>query len=86
MRQQKRAVLKKYKSNSLYYKFYFLPLVIVLLTASYSIYLGVKAFKIISYAMFAGQQYIYSPMSSFYRKYRPYLQAKLKFAALINSK
>lgn len=79
MRRQKRAVMKQYKSKSLYYKFYFLPLLIVLLAASYSICLCIKVLKVAIYIGFAGQQYIYNPLRAFYQKYRLYLQ---KFSLL----
>ncbi|GEM_PF-1278024 len=82
MRRQKRAVMKQYKGKPLYYKFYFLPLLLLLLAASYSICLGIKVMNMAIYIGFAGQQYIYNPLRVFYQKYRLYLQAKFNLLRL----
>lgn len=82
MCQQKRGLLKKYQQKSLYYKFYFLPLLMLLLAVAYSIYLGLKGFIICRYAVLAARHYIYKPMSSFIQKYRLYLQGKISLLRL----
>lgn len=82
MQQQKNSDLKKYKSKSLYYKFYFLPLLLLLLPAVYSIYLGLKGMKLLDYAVLTGKQHFYNPVKSSYQKYRIYLQAKFSLLRL----
>lgn len=76
MRQQKNSDLKKYSSKSLYNKFYFLPLLLLLLAAIYGIYISLKGMKLLNYAVHTGKLHIYNPVKSFYQKNRLYLQAK----------
>lgn len=82
MQQQKNSDLKKYKRKSLYHKFYFLPLLLLLLPAVYGIYLGLKGMKALNYAILTGKQHIYNPVKSSYQKYRLYLQAKFSLSRL----
>lgn len=82
MFQRKNSDLKKYKSASLYYQFYFLPMLVMLLLASYSIYVGVKILKTGFFVVLAGQQYIYEPVKSTCLRYRQYLQTKLSLLRL----
>lgn len=82
MQQQKNSDLKKYRSKSLYYKFYFLPLLLLLLPVVYGIYLGLKGMKLLNNVVLRGKQHIYSPLKSSYQKYRLYLQAKFSLLRL----
>ncbi len=61
MPRQKSGLLKKYPYKSLYYKFYYLPLLMLLLVASYGIYLCLKGFKIGRYLVIYGRQYVCNP-------------------------
>lgn len=82
MQQQKSSDLKKYKSKSLYYKFYFLPLLLLLLPAVYSIYLGLKGMELLNYPVLKAKQHIYNPVKSSYQKYRLYLLTRFSLLRL----
>lgn len=82
MQQQKNSDLKKYRNKSLYYKFYFLPLLLLLLPVVYGIYLGLRGMKLLNSVVLSGKQDIYSPVKSSYQKYRLYLQTKFSLLRL----
>lgn len=80
--QQKNSDLKKTGNKSLYHKFYFLPLLLLVWPVVYGIYIGLKGIKLLNHVVVTGKQHIYNPVKSSYHKYRLYLQAKSSLSRL----